>query len=199
MISSTDAVSTVYARSLYELAQKQGGQGVIEGTLAELEEILEMARNDKRFAEFLASRVVPVQKRAESIKKIFSGRVSDLTYQFLEVLNKKQRLGHLASIVSAYDGLVQEHFGRVEVDVFTADPMTPDELRDVQGRLSKSMGKEVVAHPYTDGAMLGGVKFRIGDQLIDASLATRLRKLRDQLSTQGNAAIRAKFDRIVGN
>lgn len=197
MISSTDAVSTVYARSLFDLAQSKGGHDAIEGTLGELEEILELARSNPKFGELLSSRVVSTEKRGASLQRIFGGRVSDLTCRFLLILNEKGRLGHLASIVSAYDGLVQQHFGRVEVDVFTADPMGPDELRDVQGKLSKSLGKDVIAHPYTDASMLGGVKFRIGDQLIDASLATRLRKLRDQLTTSGNAAIRAKFDGIV--
>lgn len=195
--SATDAVATTYARSLFELAEKAGGRASIESTLAEFEEILELARQDKRFNEFLSSRIVSSDRRAGSITKIFQGRVSDLTYKFLQVLNDKGRLGHLTSIVSAFDGLVQRHFGRVEVDVFTADPLTPDDLRCIQARLASSLGKEVIAHPYTDASMIGGVKFRIGDQLIDGSIATRLRKLQDQLANSGTAAIRAKFDRMV--
>ncbi len=195
--SATDAVSTVYARSLFALAESGGGRQVIEDTLGELEEILELARQDRRFGEFLSSRIISGTRRAGSLDKTLKGRVSDLTYRFLQVLNDKQRLGHLPSIVSAYDRLVQQHFGRVEVDVFTADPLSPDDLRSVQSRLAASLGKEVIAHPYTDATMIGGVKFRIGDQLVDASLATQLRKLKDQFGNSGTAAIRAKFDRIV--
>lgn len=197
MQTATDAISTVYARSLFELAEKQGGREAIEATLGELEDILELARQNRSFAEFLSSRVVSADRRAASLERIFSGRVSDLTKRFLGTLNRKQRLGHLASIVSAYDGLVQTHFGRVEVDVITADPLSPDDLRGVQAKLASALGQDVIAHPYTDASMIGGVKFRIGDRLIDASLATRLRKMRDQLSTSASAAIRANFDRIV--
>ena len=64
-------------------------------------------------------------------------------------------------------------------------------------RLSKVMGKEVVLHPYTEAAMIGGVKFRVGDQLVDASIATKLRKMREQLDTQGSAAMRARMGRII--
>lgn len=197
MNSATDAISTVYAKSLFELALKQGGREAIESTLGELEELLELARGNPRFGEFLSSRVVDAARRGGSLEKILSGRVSDITRRFLLVLNEKQRLNHLSAIVSAYDRLVQDHFGRVEVDVFTADPMSPDELRAVQARLASSLGKEVIAHPYTDSSMIGGVKFRIGDQLVDASVATKLRKMRDQLATSGTAAIRAKFDKII--
>jgi F-type H+-transporting ATPase subunit delta len=195
--SKPDAVAMIYAKSLFELAEKSGGKDQIEGILGELEDILEIARTDKRFGEFLSSRVIPDARRGRSLTRIFEGRASDLTVRFLGVVNEKGRLGHLPAIVAAYDGLVQKHFGRVEVDVFTADPIGADELRSIQSRLASAMGKEVILHPYTDSAMIGGVKFRIGDQLIDGSLATRLRKLRDQLSISGTAAIRSRFDRMI--
>ena len=73
------------------------------------------------------------------------------------------------------------------------------ELDRVKGRLSTILGKEVVVHPYTDESMIGGVKFRIGDQLLDASLASRLRRVRDQLHTAGGAELRARAPRIIEN
>jgi hypothetical protein len=46
--------------------------------------------------------------------------------------------------------------------------------------------------------MIGGVKFRIGDQLVDASVATQLRRLRDQLEGHGAAALRARAKNALG-
>ena len=181
-----DALANVYARSLFELAEQAGGQAKAEEILGELEEILELARGDTSFNEFLASRVIESGKRDASLDRIFQGNVSELTLRFLRLLNDKGRLSHLAPIVGAYDQLVQEKFGRVEVDVFTSGPISSDELRSVKERLQGQLGKEVIVHPYTDSSMLGGIKLRIGDQLIDASVRTRLRKLRDSLSGKGN-------------
>jgi F-type H+-transporting ATPase subunit delta len=67
----------------------------------------------------------------------------------------------------------------------------------MKDRLGQVMGKEVVLHPYTDPNMIGGVKFQIGDQLVDGSLATHLRKLKDQLENEGGANLRAKISKIV--
>ena len=85
---------------------------------------------------------------------------------------------------------------RVEVDVFTASPLDSAGLASVRERLAGSLKRDVVVHPYVDGSMIGGVKFRIGDQLVDASVATRLRKLRDRLSTEGASALRERLDRM---
>ncbi|HYE63497.1 MAG TPA: ATP synthase F1 subunit delta [Phycisphaerales bacterium] len=195
--SPPDATARVYARSLFDMANKHGGQAEIESTVAELEDILELARQDQKFSEFLSSPAIASTDRERALEKIFKGRVSDLTYKFLQVLNEKGRIGQLPSIAAAFDQESQEKFGRVEVDVYTVEPVGADLLRTMKDRLGQVMGKEVVLHPYTDANMIGGVKFQIGDQLIDASLATHLRKLKDQLDTEGGANIRAKISRIV--
>ncbi len=194
-----DALALTYAKSLFELAEAKGGRETIEATLDELENILELARANPRFAEFLSSRALPAGDRARSLDAIFAGRISDLTRKFLRVLNEKGRLGYLVPIVGGFDQVVQAKFGRVEVDVFTAEPMSPDEFRGVSEALGRALGKEIVAHPYVDASMIGGVKLRIGDQLVDGSVATRLRKMRDLLGSEGLAEVRARMDRIVGS
>ncbi|MFN0132918.1 MAG: ATP synthase F1 subunit delta [Phycisphaerales bacterium] len=195
--SQPDALAQVYARSLYELAEARGGRPAIEATLGELDAVLEIARADASFGEFLSSRVLPREQRRKSLERILKGRVADLTLHFLLTLNAKGRLAHLPAIVAAFDAIVQEKFGRVEVDLYTAAPVTAEELRIVRERLQKALGKEPIVHPYTDGAMLGGIKLQIGDRLIDGSLATQLRRFRDRLSKEGTTAIRARFDRMV--
>lgn len=192
-----DALARIYANALFELAQAESGQSGIESTQSELEDLIELARTEPMFGEFLASQILPASARGTSMEKILAGRVSDLTKRFLLTLNNKGRLNHLAAIAAAFDQRVQEAFGRVEVDVYTASPISPDELAAIRARLQQVLGKEPIVHPYTDRGMIGGLKLQIGDQLIDASVATRLRKLRDRLNEDGLASIRAKFDRMV--
>ncbi len=192
-----DALAKVYARSLIELAEEAGGRDQIESVLGQLEDILELARSDKRFGEFLSSQVLSSSHRARSLKAIFADRCDDLVLRFLQVLNEKGRLGHLPAITAAYDTLVQERFGRIEVDVYTAAPVDTAELESIKTRLGEILKKDVIVHPYTDDSMIGGVKFRIGDRLVDASLATRLRRLQDKLLEDGGARLRADAGRII--
>lgn len=192
-----DALAGVYAASLLDLALADGGQARAESILGQIEDVLEMARADASLGEVLSSRVVSGKDREVFLKKVFTGRVDDLLLRFLLILNRKERLAHLPQIAAALDQIVQQKFGRVEVDVFTADPLSPDDVRGVRERLSAALQKEVIVHPYTDQQMIGGVKFRIGDQLIDASISTRLRRLRDQLNNRGLSNLRGSMDRVI--
>ncbi len=193
-----DALAKVYAKALFEIAQSQGGQSNAESILGELEDIIEIARNDRSFNELLASRLIDSEKRDGSLVRMLDGKVSPLTLNFLRQLNRKDRLANLSQIAVAMDDMVQQQFGRIEVDVFTAAPIGANELESVRKRLSDSLGKDVIMHPYTDSSMLGGIKLRIGDQLIDGSIQAELRKLRESLLSKGRGEIRGRSSDMLG-
>ncbi|MFN9993548.1 MAG: ATP synthase F1 subunit delta [Phycisphaerales bacterium] len=195
--SEVNAVANVYAKSLCQLAESKGGRAAIESCLEELQSILEIARSDAKFGEFLSSRAVSSTDRAKSIEKIFKGRVSDTTLNFILVLNDKGRLANLPSIVEAFDKAVQDKFGRIEVDVFTAEAITDDLKTTLSTKLKNVLGKEVVLHSYIDASMIGGVKLRVGDQLIDGSVAMQLRAMRDRIDNQGGSQLRARISNII--
>ncbi len=197
MTTQTDALSTVYARSLFDLAQGGDGDQVVLEIADELEQLCELAREEPAFGEFLASPIIDVTRRGASLKSMLEGRVSDLCLRFMLVLNDKGRLGHLESIATAYDALVQEAHGRVEVDVFTAMPINEQDLEPVRAQVAAALSKEPVLHAYVDESMLGGIRLQIGDQLIDGSVSTRLRRLGEELAAGGGSAVREQLDRFM--
>jgi len=135
--------------------------------------------------------------REASLRSIFEGRVSELTLKFLLLLNSKGRLTHLPAIIAAFDQRVQDALGRVEVDVYTAEPMDTEQRDSVGERIASKLGKQIALHTYVEPAMIGGIKIRIGDRLIDDSLATRLRRVRDRVARDGGAALRARAQRVI--
>jgi F-type H+-transporting ATPase subunit delta len=186
MPTQIDQVASVYARSLFELARELGGDAGVATMGTELREVCGIVRADKRALELFRSPIVDPAKRAASLKRTFGGRVTDTLLNFMLVLNRKGRLAELLAIEDAYDALEQEAFGRVEVDVFTASGSVDEATRStLAADLRKSLGKDPVMHFYADPAMIGGLKIRIGDQLIDGSVAAQLRRMRSALLDRG--------------
>ncbi len=197
MKANADALANVYARSLFELATDAGGTDKLVEVANELEQICELAREDKKINLFLSSPIVDVKARGKALSAIFTNRITDLMLRFLLVLNNKGRLNRLESIETAFDQLVQEAFGRIEVDVITPVAIDAELMATIKEKISTVLGKEPVLHPYVDESLLGGIKLRIGDQLIDGSVQTRLRKLREELKNNGGAAVRERFESFI--
>ena len=94
---------------------------------------------------------------------------------------------------------MQKAFGRIEVDVFTPEPLSDDGREAIRARIQDALRQEPVLYTYTDPSMIGGIKLRIGDQLIDASVATRVRRMRERILGAGPVMLAERFDRLVEN
>ena len=62
-----------------------------------------------------------------------------------------------------------------------SDIINPEELSDVVHNIEKKLGKKVDVDTLVDPKILGGVKFRIGNTIVDGSISTRLKKLGNSL------------------
>jgi F-type H+-transporting ATPase subunit delta len=177
---SSSAVA--YATALIELAnERQLTQSIAD----ELDGLRQVLAQIPTFRAFLADPSIGETERTAVLKKVFAGKVQPLMEHFLEVVAAKGRLAQLSQIADAYDDLLDEQQGKIEVDVTVAQKLTPDQLEQVRQKVSAALNKDAVVHQYVDDSIIGGLILRVQDKLIDASVKTQIMKLREQLlSTQ---------------
>lgn len=193
-----EAVDRVYAASLFELAEAQGGEDRLKEVVAEFDDIVELAKAQPEFSEFLSSRILGIDDRAASLRKIFENSgMSPLVLHFLLVLNSKGRLARLLSVIAAYAEMVDSKFGRIEVNVYTKDALDQSMIDHIRQTLQSSLGREPVVYAYTEAGMLGGVKMQIGDRLFDDSLRTQIRNMSDLFKDHGAAMMRTNAGRAI--
>lgn len=184
----------VYGRALLEIAT---GAGAVPEVAAQAQEILDLVQSNADLRLLLTSRALSEADRAASLERIFRDRVHPSLYNFLQVVNSKGRLAELGAILRAFAALVGESQGIVEVDVFVPAPMIAADLDALARRIGHTLGRQVVLHAYVEPAMVGGLKLRVGDQLIDGSLATQLKLLRQRMVEAGRE--RARTGSIIEN
>jgi F-type H+-transporting ATPase subunit delta len=176
--TNNSPLAITYAKSLLELATERK---IAEDIGRELEGLGEILTAEPIFQQYLADPGVTQSERAGALDRIFRGRVSELVYNFLGVMNTHARLRILGEVVSAYADLLDEQLGNIDVDVTTAQQLEPDEMEQVRQRVGSAIGKNAVVHQHVDDSIIGGLMIRIGDQVIDASVKQQLRSMRQQL------------------
>jgi F-type H+-transporting ATPase subunit delta len=129
----------------------------------------------------LADPAISRADRGKVLANGFGGRVSPLVMNFLNVVNEKGRLGELTSMASAYDDLLDAQFGKVEVDVTVAQRLDAEQLEGVRQRVSNALRKDAVVHQYVDESIIGGIILRVQDQLIDGSVRTQLKQIKERI------------------
>jgi F-type H+-transporting ATPase subunit delta len=169
-------VSQSYARAMLELAGDKAAE--VGHELIELQQLID---ENPTFGLYLADPAIGHVQRTQAMQRIFENKISPLLFNFLRVLNNHKRLGKLEEIIGAYDELLEEKLGKVEVDLTVARPLSQEQLAAAQQQISKALGKDAVVHTYVDESIIGGMIVRVGDQLIDASVRQQLRAMRKRL------------------
>ncbi len=195
-IRQLDEVAMTYAKALHQLAEQVGGREKVAEIGEQLADLESSVKANAKLAEMFGSRIISGTDKQASLKRIFSGKVDPLLEKFLMVLSEKGRLGHFRQIATAYAKMYLEQMGRVEVTVFTAQPMNEDQVAQLRTQIHAKLQREPVMISKVEPRMLGGIRLQIGDTLIDASLETRLRKVSQNLVDNGLPAIRAAAETV---
>ena len=176
-------VARVYAQALLDAATKQHKADEV---LEEYRDLVESAlKPNPQLAAFFANKTVNKEKKADLLRKLFTGRVSDLLGNFLQVLNDHERLELLVPILQAYVELNNERARRVVVEVRSAVPLLDHQRERLVNELRQSLRLEPVLDARVDPDLLGGLVVRVGDWLYDASVKSRLETLRNLLNERG--------------
>jgi F-type H+-transporting ATPase subunit delta len=164
-----------YALALFELARDARSIDAVEGSLATVRDALAQS------ADFRALTTSPVVQRGQAAKAVLAAADSlgiDATVRsFLGVLAENRRLGELPAIIRAFRQLASRHRGEVSAEVTSAHPLSDDQLTELKQQLRLRVGREVAVETQVDPALLGGLVVRIGSQMIDSSIRTRLNAL----------------------
>lgn len=172
------SLGAVYAEALLQLAEEAGQ---LTEVADEIEQLVQLLKDQPTLRRLLENRMLSAAKRAEAIEQIFHGRVHDVLHHFLLVINERSRLDMLDAIFHQFAQLLAERRGLVDVAIYTASPLDAKSATATAQRLGESLGKKVVLQQYVDPSLIGGLRLRVGDQLIDGSVATQLKQMRRQL------------------
>ncbi len=178
-----NAVGKLYAQALIELADEQGQLDAVADEVGQVEALL---HDHAQLRTLLETPALSTDDRAGLLQRLFEGKVSDAFYKLLQVMNRKGRVGELPALVASFAALMDERSGVVPVEAYVAAPLDDATLERVKSELGAALGgKTVKLEQHVDESLIGGLKVKIGDKLVDASVASQLRAMRNQLIQAG--------------
>jgi F-type H+-transporting ATPase subunit delta len=162
-----------YARAAFEYARAHEQIGDWRDFLERLAELSELVPVHDLVTTPLASRA----RRAEVLLAIVGGEPPEGGENLLHLMADNGRLDVLAAVSEEFVRLEEEAEATAEVVVETAVELSEASSERLLAALGKRLGRELEAQFRVVPELIGGVVIRIGDEVIDASLATRLERL----------------------
>lgn len=171
-----DSVVVVrYATTLLDLAIEKDAA---EGVSGDLAGIARLAEESEEFSRFIASPLVPKAQQRKFMDALADkGGFSPLVRNFINVLISNGRLSLLSVIAGEFSVLRAARSGEVLVTVETARPLSEEQKKGVQDRMSKALGRNVRIEASVDPSIIGGMVVTVGSVMIDDSVRRKLEAL----------------------
>src|SRR3954454_5494188 len=173
-----EAIAEVYARSLFEVAKEHDVLDRVHDELAEFAEALE---GDRTLQVFLFSPYFSSEEKKQGVRRIVSD-ADERTVNFLELLAERHRMPALFRIRRIFDGLWADERKLLPVTVTSATELDQGLVDEIGKRIEEQTGREVELSSDVDPDVLGGLRVRVGNMVLDATVRNRLERLRKQVA-----------------
>lgn len=169
----------VYAEALFEVATDTGKLDPLREQLAQLADAVSGNRDLQVF--FFSPYFSSAEKR-DGARRAIEGAEPELL-NFLELLIEKHRMPEIFRIRQEFERLWKEANRRIDVTVTSAVELDPAVVERIGGEIERQTGQKVDLGSRVDDEILGGIVLQVGNMVLDASIRSRLEKLRKSVAT----------------
>ena len=169
----------VYAEALFDVAKEKGKLDAIGEQLGQFADAVD---GDRELQVFFFSPYFSSAEKVEGLKRAVSGADPELV-NFLELLIEKHRMPEIFRIrraVRASSG--SRRTSGIDVTVTSAVELDPAVVEKIGEEIERQTGQKVELASRVDDEILGGIVLQVGNMVLDASIRSRLEKLRKSVA-----------------
>lgn len=176
-------IARPYASALFDLAKADNSVAAVEQGL---DRLLALANESPDFSRFLRSPVINTEEKAVAMHALLERAKAHTTVgNFVRVVARNGRLFALPAIIAAFKERAAGHRGEVAADVTSAVPLTATQVATLADTLKAKIGKSVTLNQHVDPSLIGGLVVKVGSQMIDSSLKTKLTAMKIAMKEVG--------------
>ena len=181
MIADLGVVAS-YTEALFEAAKKKGILDQFAESIRQIQKSL-TPESQARIKSVLESPNIAREKKEAVFVKLYGGRVDGMFLNFVRLLIKRNRLEAYDAVLDQFLLKYDEHRGFFRAEIVTAVELSAEEKQRMTAALGRSLGKTLLIDFKVDSSVVGGVRFKCGDILIDTTIARGLAALRTRLKS----------------
>lgn len=170
-----------YAAGILEIARAEGVLERVEGELYELGRQIEAS---PELRASLTDPQLPLERKRAIVSDLLSGRASSLTVGLADFLLGQGLASEMGSVATALADQAAASRNRRVAEIRSAIPLEPATVERLAAALGRATGTAVEVKTVVDPAVVGGVVARVGDTVIDGTVASKLESLRNALQAR---------------
>jgi len=168
-----------YAKALFEVFKEEGKENQIIDDLVVANSIFQ---SEKELKDYILNPEIKLEEKKVELKEIFGEKIQEYTYNFVFELIEREELELLSLVVERLKVLVYQGAGIVEAEVVSATELNDNLKSNILKKIEEKTGKSVKLITRVDEKILGGMKVKIGDEMVDLSVRGKLDSLKQEIA-----------------
>ena len=164
-----------YAQAIY--------QAMLEQWQSALNQVQAVLSKDQALSATLSDSSKSFDDRAKALDAALPKGLPVEIKNLLKVMLQEGSLDQLADVSSALGRVVSGQQAPTKAEVTSAVELSEQEKDALRQSLAKQFGADLIFTFHVDPSLMGGLRVRVGDSLIDTSIASRLTTLRESLTS----------------
>jgi F-type H+-transporting ATPase subunit delta len=173
-----EEIAQVYARSLFEVAMEHDRLDVVREQIGQFADALAESRE---LQTFFFSPYFSTEEKKKGLDSALDG-AEEIVGNFLALLIENHRMPALFRLRRELDHMWQEENKLLPVQVTSAVELDEAVTTRIGEEIGRQTGRKVQLTATVDPDVLGGIVLRVGNSILDASIRTRLERLRKQVA-----------------
>jgi F-type H+-transporting ATPase subunit delta len=173
-----EEIARVYAEALFEAARDHDK---LDAMHDELGQFADAVAENRDLQVFLFSPYFSTEEKRQGIQRVVVDADPELV-NFLELLIEKHRMPAIFRIREQFDDLWAEANKRLEVTLTSAVELDPQIVERVGKEIERQTDRKIDLRSEVDEGILGGLRLRVGNMVLDASLRSKLERLRKEVA-----------------
>jgi F-type H+-transporting ATPase subunit delta len=174
----SEKVAEAYAEALFQLASEND---CLDETYCDLSSVSDIFDENPGFIDLLSSPTLSKEEKLSVLNKTFKDDGSIL-FDFLCLLTERNRIRCISQIKNDFRNFYNQKNGIEEVTVTSSIPLSEDERCRLIVKLQNKLSKRIKLTEKVDKSLIGGVRLKYGDTLIDNSVASRIENIAEELT-----------------
>jgi F-type H+-transporting ATPase subunit delta len=174
-----DTSARRYAEAAFEIGRTDGTLDAWERDMA----IIGTTMRHPELRSLLLHPAIPFADKERVLRRVMGRGVAAAPINLVLLMVRRGRPGVIDRMIERFGELLRRHRGIALAQIRTALPIDEGQRAEIVSRLRALTGSQVEMDETVDPDLIGGIAVRIGDQLYDASVRSRLERLRARLTT----------------
>ena len=165
-----------YAQAILAVASAESNAAQIEDEIYRFSQVLQSSEELK---STLSDASIPSTRRQQIVEDILDGQVTQTTVALVSMIVAAGMGGDIKAIADKVVGLGAESRDKAVAEVYSVVDLSSDQQQRLAAALKSSTGKDVEMKVIIDESVMGGLLVQIEDEVIDGTVRTRLKQLRE--------------------